>query len=74
MPHVVVKLYPGRSGEQKQALADALTRTVMETLGSKKESISIGIEDVPQTDWAKQVHEPDVLAKSNTIYKQPGTA
>lgn len=74
MPHIVVKMYPGRTNEQKQALADALTKTVMETLGSKKEAISVGIEDVAQADWAKQVHEPDVLAKPGTIYKQPGTA
>ncbi|MBS0530490.1 MAG: tautomerase family protein, partial [Proteobacteria bacterium] len=28
MPHVVVKLYPGRSEEQKRALAHELTKTV----------------------------------------------
>jgi len=73
MPHVVVKLYTGRTDEQKKALSDALTKAVMETLGSKKESVSVGIEDVAQADWVKLVHEPDVLAKPKTIYKQPGT-
>jgi 4-oxalocrotonate tautomerase len=74
MPHVIVKLYPGRSQEQKQLLAEELTKVVMATLGSKKEAISVGIEDVPQADWAKLVHEPDVVAKPDTIYKQPGEA
>lgn len=72
MPHVIVKLYPGRSKEQKEALAQEITRTVMSVLGSKQESISVGIEDVASEDWAELVSKPDVLAKPETIYKQPG--
>jgi hypothetical protein len=30
MPHVIVKLWPGKSERQKQQLADAITRDVME--------------------------------------------
>ncbi len=74
MPHIIVKMYPGRSHEQKQALAQELTKTLMSVLGSKKEVISVGIEDIAPTDWAELVNKPDVLAKPDTIYKQPGTA
>jgi 4-oxalocrotonate tautomerase len=72
MPHVIVKLYSGRSSQQKNDLAQALTRAVIETLGSRAESVSIGIEDVQPEDWIEQVHKPDILAKSDTIYKKPG--
>ena len=29
MPHVIVKLWPGKSEEQKKELADAITQDVM---------------------------------------------
>ena len=29
MPHVIVKLWPGKSAEQKKELADAITQDVM---------------------------------------------
>ena len=32
MPHVIVKLWPGKSERQKQDLADEITRAVMDTL------------------------------------------
>jgi 4-oxalocrotonate tautomerase len=73
MPHISVKLYAGRSQEQKQALADELTKTLMSVLGSKKESISVGIEDVAPGAWAELVNKPEILAKPETIYKRSGT-
>jgi 4-oxalocrotonate tautomerase len=72
MPHIIVKLYPGRSQEQKQTLADELTKTLMSVLGSKQEAISVGIEDVAADDWAERVNKPDILAKPETIYKRSG--
>ena len=39
MPHVIVKLYGGRTEEQKKELADELTRAVMKVLKSKEASI-----------------------------------
>ncbi|VIO78179.1 tautomerase family protein [Bradyrhizobium ivorense] len=72
MPHVVVKLYSGRSAQQKQALAHAITKAVMSTLGSGGESVSVGIEDVEPKDWASRVYEPDIVDKPETIFKQPG--
>lgn len=72
MPHVIVKMYPGRSREQKQKLADELAKTVIAVLGSKPESISIGIEDVGPDDWDEEVRKPDIVAKPDTIFKAMG--
>ncbi|OKO71485.1 tautomerase family protein [Bradyrhizobium sp. AS23.2] len=72
MPHVIVKLYSGRSDEQKKLLANEITKTIMATLGSKEDAISVGIEDVEPTEWSERVHKPDVLGKPETIYKRPG--
>ncbi|MFZ3358469.1 MAG: 4-oxalocrotonate tautomerase family protein [Xanthobacteraceae bacterium] len=72
MPHVIVKLYAGRSDRQKQRLAEEITRAVVSTLKSDEESISVAIEDVKPEDWVRTVYEPDILGKRKTIYKQPG--
>jgi 4-oxalocrotonate tautomerase len=72
MPHVIVKLYSGRSERQKQVLAQALTQAVTSALDCGEESISVGIEDVEPKDWTEQVYKPDIIAKPETIYKKPG--
>ncbi len=72
MPHVIVKLYAGRTEQQKQALAKALTEAVMRTLNSAEDSISVGIEDVAANEWTAKVYQPDILDKAGTIYKKPG--
>jgi 4-oxalocrotonate tautomerase len=72
MPHVIVKLYSGKSERQKQALAQAVTEAVMSALNYGEESVSVGIEDVEPKNWTEQVYKPDIIAKAETIYKQPG--
>ena len=72
MPHVIVKLWPGKSKKQKQDLADKITRAVMQTLHYGEESVSVGVEEVPANAWMSRVYEPDIQAKPDTIYKKPG--
>ena len=72
MPHVIVKLYSGKSDRQKQALAQAVTQAVVSALNYGEESVSVGIEDVEPKNWTDQVYKPDIIAKAETIYKQPG--
>ena len=71
MPHVVVKLYSGKSERQKRVLAQAVTQAVMSALNYGEESVSVGIEDVEPKDWTEQVYKPDIIAKAETIYKKP---
>jgi 4-oxalocrotonate tautomerase len=72
MPHVVVKLYSGKSERQKQALAQAVTQAVTSALNYGEESVSVGIEDVDPKHWTERVYKPDIIGKPDTIYKQPG--
>ena len=72
MPHVIVKLYSGKSERQKQALAQAVTEAVTSTLNYGEESVSVGIEDVEPKDWTERVYRPDFIGKLDTIYKKPG--
>jgi 4-oxalocrotonate tautomerase len=72
MPHVIVKLWPGKSEQQKKRLALEITQAVMATLSSGEESVSVGIEEVDAKDWMEKVYNPEIRAKPNTIYKNPG--
>lgn len=72
MPHIVVKMYTGRSDADKVRLAEALTKAMIETLGSSEKSISVGIEDVKPEDWGAKVYRPDIAGKLDTIFKAPG--
>jgi len=72
MPHIIVKLYPGRSEEQKMNLVEKITAVVSENLNLNESSISIAIEEVPRENWAKEVYKKDIIDKHEKLYKEPG--
>ena len=45
MPHVIVKLWPGKSEQQKTRLAEAITKDVTDILQYGGESISVAMEE-----------------------------
>ena len=72
MPHINVKLYPGRTEEQKQQLADAICENVVAITGCKDLSVSVAIEEVAPDDWPEKVYKPCILEREWTLYKKPG--
>jgi 4-oxalocrotonate tautomerase len=52
MPTLRVELLEGRTPEQKENLVKALTQAVVDTLGSKPESVDILLYDIKRADWA----------------------
>jgi 4-oxalocrotonate tautomerase len=52
MPTLRVELMEGRTVEQKKALVTALTKAVVETLGTKPEAVDILLYDIRRHDWA----------------------
>jgi len=71
MPHVVVKLWPGKSEQQKTRLAQEITDSVMSVLHYGAESVSVGFEEVGSQEWAEKVYRPDIEAKWDQLYKRP---
>src|SRR5262249_36886398 len=59
MPHVIVKLWPGKSTQQKVRLAEKITRDVMDVLNYGEESVSVAFEEVSPEDWAEKVYKPN---------------
>ena len=72
MPHVIVKLWPGKSEEQKVRLAEAIARDVMDVLNYGEESVSVAFEEVGPKEWAEKVYRPDIEGKAADLYKKPG--
>lgn len=72
MPHVIVKLWPGKSEQQKIRLAEEITKDVMNILDYGEESVSVAIEEVEPQDWAEEVYKPDIVKNSKNLYKKPG--
>lgn len=72
MPHVIVKLWPGKSEQQKQRLAEAITRDFMDIFDYGDESVSVAMEEVKSHDWMEKVYKPDIKAKWDKLYKKPG--
>jgi len=72
MPHVIVKMWPGKSEKQKARLAEAITRDVMDVLDYGEESVSVAIEEITARDWAEQVYRADIKKNWDKLYKEPG--
>ncbi len=72
MPHVIVKLWPGKSEEQKTRLAEEIVKDVTKVLNYGEESVSVAIEEVTPQDWAEKVYQPDIVNNSEKLYKKPG--
>lgn len=72
MPHVIVKLWPGKSEQQKKRLAEAIAKDVMEILHYGEESVSVALEEVSSQEWAEKVYKPDIQAKPDLLYKKQG--
>ena len=72
MPHVIVKLLPGRSEQQKARLADEIVRYVVTIAKCEEKSVSVAFEEIMPEDWAEKVYKPDILDSPEKLYKKPG--
>lgn len=72
MPHIVVKLWPGKSEAQIRALTDAIVIETCRVLNYSEAAVSVGIEEVGPDDWTARVYEPEIRGKWTALTKVPG--
>lgn len=72
MPHIIVKLWPGRSKEQKEELTNRIVEAVIDTMKVEEPSISVAFEEIAKERWTQEVYTPDIVEKENTLFKKPG--
>lgn len=72
MPHVIVKLWPGKTEEQKAHLAEAITRSITEILDYGEHSVSVAMEEIEPHEWLNKVYRSDLKGHFDGLYKKPG--
>jgi 4-oxalocrotonate tautomerase len=72
MPHVIVKMHPGRTAEQKEELARVISESVVRIAKCEERVVSVAIEEIPAEEWPEKVYRPDILEKKETLVKEPG--
>ena len=72
MPHVIVKLWPGKSEAQKSRLTERIAQAVMDVLNYGDESVSVAFEEISAKEWKDKVYKPDILSQPEKLYKSPG--
>ena len=72
MPHVIVKIWPGPSEQQKARLSQEIVKAVMTNLKTGEESISVAIEEVKPREWVEKVYDVDIRDRMDRLYKKPG--
>lgn len=72
MPHVIVKMYKGRSDQQKKTLADKIAEDIIAVTECKEATVSIAFEEFEPEDWAEKVYRPDILESEGELIKKPG--
>jgi len=70
MPHVVVKLCPGRNDEIKTNLAKKIADVVVEELKVDIDDVSVAFEEVSREDWGEQVYKKEIKDNEN-LYLRP---
>ena len=72
MPHVVVKMYPGSSEEQKNKLSEEITKSIMTIVNKPEGTVSVAIEEVAENEWMDTVYEAEIRPNLERLYKKPG--
>lgn len=57
MPHIVVKMYPGRSREIKEDFAKKIQQLTVDEFGCQLGHVSVSVEDIEPENWKEKVVE-----------------
>ena len=68
MPHISIKLYPGRTEEVKQDLAEKTQAFLAETMKMEPKYFSVAIEEIEKEKWDEEVVQK---IKEDTLYIKP---
>ncbi len=57
MPHISLKLYPGRSKGELEIISHVLQRCLVDTVGWKPSDISVSIEEIEKEKFIEKINE-----------------
>jgi len=71
MPHIVVKMYKGRTEKQKQDLTQEIKNALIRSIGCSEDHVSLDIIDYEPLEWTEKVYNPEIKAKWDKLYIKP---
>lgn len=71
MPHILIKMYPGRTDEQKKVCTEKVIQACVDALNCDESHFSMAFEEVPKDEWPEKVYRPEILEKLDTLTKKP---
>ena len=63
MPHIAIKMYPGRSEELKKDIAEMTRDFLAKEMGMEEKFFSVSVEDIEKDKWQEEV--VDKIAKDD---------
>ena len=63
MPHIAIKMYPGRSEELKKDIAEKTRDFLAKDMGMEEKFFSVSVEDIEKDKWQEEV--VDKIAKDD---------
>ena len=63
MPHIAIKMYPGRSEELKKEIAVKTRDFLAKEMGMEEKFFSVSVEDIEKEQWQEEV--VDKIAKDD---------
>ena len=72
MPHVIVKLYKGRSEDVKMQLAQEIVKDVSTIVDCEEKVVSVAFEEFDPAEWPEKVYKPDILGNKESLVIKPG--
>ena len=63
MPHIAIKMYPGRSEELKKEIAVKTRDFLAQEMGMEEKFFSVSVEDIEKDKWQEEV--VDKIAKDD---------
>lgn len=69
MPHVTVKLWPGRSAEAKRRLSGKIAEMLVENLNVAPGDVSVAVEEVSEEEWGEKVYKAEIRDNPNLYYR-----
>lgn len=55
MPHISIKMYPGRTEDTKKKIAEKVRDCLVEEMQMEPKYFSVSVEDIEKSDWQKEV-------------------
>lgn len=55
MPHISVKMYPGRTEETKKRIAERVRDCLVEEMQMEPKYFSVSVEEIEKADWQTEV-------------------